>query len=179
MTSASVQTAPVFAPIDAPRFRAIMRRPVSSVVIVATGEKGMRAGCTVTSVCSLSDTPPSIVVCLNNGSAAREAVVRNGCFTVNYLSGGQQEEADLLAGRLGAQGDEKFHTAHWQTGPMDLPCLTNAMAVLVCEVASVVEFGSHSIVCGAISQAASSTGIGPLLYGQGGYITVPARTPSD
>lgn len=174
MNEADDRTARAFAPVDAARFRAIMRGPVSPVVVVATGEAGQRAGCTVTSVCSLSDAPPSVLVCLNSRSAAREAVVRNGRFTVNYLSSGQQEDADLLAGRLDAQGDDKFHAQHWRAGPMGLPCLANAMAVLVCEVASVAEFGSHSIVCGAIGLAATDREAVPLLYGRGRYMAIPA-----
>lgn len=160
-----------FVPVDSDRFRAIMRNPVSSVAIVATGESGNRAGCTVTAVCSLSDSPPSLLVCLNRQSAARHAIVENRRFTVNYLLESQREEADLLAGRLGVQGDGKFSSDRWQVGPDGLPCLRKALAVLVCDLADVTEFGSHSIICGAIRQAMVHTPGRPLLYGQGRYMT--------
>lgn len=163
---------PAFDTVDTARFRAIMRMPVSTVAIVATGARGERAGCTVTSVCSLSDAPPSLLVCLNNQSAARHAVVACGRFTVNYLADCQQGEADRLAGRLGGKGDEKFDSGQWLEGPHGLPCLAGALASIACEVTSVMEFGTHSIVCGTITGAKVNELDGPLLYGQGRYITL-------
>ena len=162
----------VFAPVDAVRFRAIMRNPVSSVAIIATGECGSRAGCTVTAVCSLSDSPPSLLVCLNRQSAARQAIVENQRFTVSYLDESQQEDADLLAGRLGIQGDGKFSSERWQAGPDGLPCLKGAVAVLVCDLANMTEFGSHSILYGAVREAMSQDRSRPLLYGRGRYIAL-------
>ena len=166
-----------FEPVDAARFRAIMRAPVSSVVIVATGAKGRRAGCTVTSVCSLSDSPPSVLVCLNNASAARKAVVENGRFTVNYLLDSHQDEANRLAGRSGDTGDDKFSSDCWLDGVEGLPYLDGALATLVCDVANVLEFGTHSVVCGAISRALVADGSSPLLYGQGQYMRPQPWSP--
>lgn len=171
MMAISGREEPAFAPVDAVRFRDIMRNPVSSVAIVATGESGSRAGCTVTAVCSLSDSPPSLLVCLNRQSTARQAVVENRRFTINYLSESQREDADLLAGRLGAQGEGKFSPERWWAGPDGLPCLRDALAVLVCDLVSVTEFGSHSILCGTICEAMLQEQAKPLLYGQGRYMT--------
>jgi len=162
---------PAFTPVDTARFRTIMRSPVSSVAIVATTEKEGRAGCTVTSVCSLSDTPPSLLVCLNRQSAARQAIVGSRRFTINYLDASQQEEADLLAGRLGVQGEKKFDAERWLDGPDGLPCLRNALAVLDCDLKEVSEFGSHSILCGTIRSAILKNEARPLLYGGGRYLT--------
>lgn len=163
---------PPFIPVDGARFRQIMRNPVSSVAIVATGEEGRRAGCTVTAVCSLSDSPPSLLVCLNRQSFARQAIVTNKRFTINYLAESQREDADHLAGRFGLQGEEKFNADRWQSGPGGLPCLRDALAVLVCDLAHIIEFGSHSILCGTIQQAIFQELNRPLLYGQGRYIMV-------
>lgn len=172
MTANVSQEGSSFAPVDATRFREIMRNPISSVVIVATGEGDNRAGCTVTAVCSLSDTPPSVLVCLNRQSAACHAIVENGRFSVNYLMDGQIEDADRLAGRQGVRGAEKFSPERWQTGPSGVPCLRDALAVLACDLAQVAEFGSHTIICGTIYGAMSRTGVQPLLYGQGRYVAI-------
>ncbi|HEY8336985.1 MAG TPA: flavin reductase family protein [Tardiphaga sp.] len=162
---------PGFVPVDASKFRSIMRNPVSSVAVVATGIGGNRSGCTVTAVCSLSDTPPSLVVCLNRQSTVHRAILESRQFTLNYLTESQQDDADRLAGRSGAHGDGKFMAERWTTGPYDLPCLRNALAVLVCDLANVTEFGSHSILCGTIREAKLQHQARPLLYGQGRYTT--------
>jgi flavin reductase (DIM6/NTAB) family NADH-FMN oxidoreductase RutF len=158
-----------FQPVDASLFRKIMRSPISSVAIVATGAVGNRAGCTVTAVCSLSDSPPSLLVCLNRQTTARSAIVDAGSFTVNYLAEGQQKDADCLAGRSGMQGREKFEEERWQSGPNGLPCLTDALAVAICDVGDVTEFGSHTIICATIREARTNENVRPLLYGQGQY----------
>jgi flavin reductase (DIM6/NTAB) family NADH-FMN oxidoreductase RutF len=158
-----------FQPIDATLFRKIMRGPISSVAIVATCAMGNRAGCTVTAVCSLSDSPPSLLVCLNRTTTARAAVVEVGSFTVNYLAEDQQEDADCLAGRSGLRGAEKFGEERWRAGPEGLPCLGDALAVVVCDVEDVMEFGSHTIICATIREAMTKDNARPLLYGQGQY----------
>ncbi|WP_197434325.1 flavin reductase family protein [Agrobacterium vitis] len=159
----------MFQPINATLFRKIMRSPISSVAIVATGAVGNRAGCTVTAVCSLSDSPPSLLVCLNRQTTARAAIVEAGSFTVNYLAEGQEEDADCLAGRSGFQGDEKFGEERWRNGPHELPCLEDALAVVVCDVENIMEFGSHTIICATIREAVTKENARPLLYGQGQY----------
>lgn len=163
-------TPPAFAPVDIPLFRKLMRSPVSSVAIVATGEVGNRSGCTVTAVCSLSDSPPSLLVCLNRDNAARRAIVEAKSFTVSYLSEGQRDDADRLAGRGGFQGDGKFSGERWQKGPDGLPYLSDALAVMVCDLVQVTEFGSHSIICATIREGAAQDDLRPLLYGQGQYL---------
>lgn len=172
MTATALQEGSEFTPVDAMRFREIMRNPISSVVIVATGEGENRAGCTVTAVCSLSDSPPSVLVCLNRQSSACHAVVENGRFSVNYLMDSQIEDADRLAGRSGVRGAEKFSPERWKTDPSGVPCLRDALAVLICDLAQVAEFGSHTIICGTICGAMSRSGVKPLLYGQGRYVAI-------
>lgn len=169
MTALADSEKSAFQPIDATLFRKIMRSPISSVAIVATGAMGNRAGCTVTAVCSLSDSPPSLLVCLNRQTTARAAVIEAGSFTVNYLAEGQQEEADCLAGRNGLRGHEKFGHERWRNGPDELPCLVEALAVVVCDIEDVMEFGSHTIICATIREAVTNENVRPLLYGQGQY----------
>ena len=171
MTSA-IATEPLFDTVDTVRFRTIMRMPVSTVAIVATGIKDERAGCTVTSVCSLSDAPPSLLVCLNNRSTARNAVISCGRFTVNYLTDCQLDEAERLAGRIGERGDKKFESGKWLEGPYGLPYLEGALANITCDVEGVMEFGTHSIVCGAITGAKVNELDATLLYGRGRYMTL-------
>jgi flavin reductase len=110
-------------------------------------------------------------VCLNRQSVVHRAILENRQFTLNYLTESQQDDADRLAGRLGAQGDGKFTGERWTIGPCDLPCLKNALAVLVCDLSNVTEFGSHSILCGTIREAMVQEHAKPLLYGQGRYMT--------
>ncbi len=61
-------------------FRKAMRHCAGAVALVTVGrEDGGRTGLTATAVCSLSDDPPSLLVCVNRNASAQllPAVVRD------------------------------------------------------------------------------------------------------
>lgn len=65
-------------------------------VITSAGEAGL-AGCTVSAVCSVTDAPPTLIVCINSSSANSVTIRRNGVLCVNVLSADQQQAAERFA----------------------------------------------------------------------------------
>ena len=60
--------------MDAQSFKQAMRHCAGAVALVTVGrEHGSRTGLTVTAVCSLSDDPPSLLVCVNRNASAHPA----------------------------------------------------------------------------------------------------------
>lgn len=153
--------------LNAVSFRQLMRAPASSVVVVATGREEQRSGCTVTAICSLSDEPPSLLVCLNKRSVALASILSHGTFSANYLSAEQSALADIFAGRTGVRGAARFG-ADWACGAHGTPILTQAMAWLECDLVGHHEFGSHDILVGRVLDG-HSTDADPLLYSAGSY----------
>ncbi|MBY6090468.1 flavin reductase family protein [Maritimibacter alkaliphilus] len=149
-------------------FRNVMRAPASSVVVLATGTGQRRAGCTVTAICSLSDAPPSLLVCLNERSSALTAILENGCFSANYLREAHDGIADTFAGRTGLRGNDRFDES-WLQSENGMPVLTDALASFECDVRKVTNFGSHHIVIGRVLAAQSSSAGTPLIYSTGQY----------
>lgn len=152
---------------SAEAFRSLMRSPASSVVVVATGTGSARSGCTVTAICSLSDSPPSVLVCLNRRSSALTAIRENSRFSVNYLAEDQTDVADTFAGRRGLQGAQRFGGLWEQTG-YGLPRLRGALAFLECDLVSATLYGSHEILIGRVLAGAAREA-NPLLYAAGNY----------
>lgn len=149
-------------------FRDVMRAPASSVVVLATGEGQRRAGCTVTAICSLSDAPPSLLVCLNERSSALTAIIENGRFSANYLREAHDSIADTFAGRTGLRGNDRF-SACWRQSDNGVPVLADALASFECDVRKVTKFGSHHIVIGRVLAAQSLAAGTPLIYSTGQY----------
>ena len=149
-------------------FRAAMRTPASSVVIVATGAEGTRAGCTVTAICSLSDSPPSLLVCLNRRTSALAEILANGRFSANYLGDTQSALADVFAGRTGRRGEARFGP-EWVQAETGVPVLKNAAASFECALVQTQRFGSHDILIGRVDACRSLTEHQPLIYAQGSY----------
>ena len=95
--------------IDAQSFKQAMRQCAGAVALVTVGTRpGRRTGLTVTSACSLSDDPPSLLVCVNRNASAHTRIREEGHFVINFLN----EEHALLAltfsGQKGVNGDDRF-----------------------------------------------------------------------
>src|SRR6201993_3712786 len=90
--------------VEATTFREAMSRMGAAVHVVTTAGPAGKTGATATAVCSVSDAPPTLLMCLNRRSQTNPAVVENGVFCVNPLGDGGAEIADVFAGRTGVSG---------------------------------------------------------------------------
>ncbi|MCR0984365.1 flavin reductase [Roseomonas populi] len=123
-----------------------MARLGAAVTIVTTDGKGGRVGITASAVCSVTDTPPTLLVCMNRNSSLNPVVQANGVLCVNVLPGAAQELANTFAGFTGADQVVRFEEGNWTTLATGAPMLEEAVAALDCEVEEVVEKGTHSVV---------------------------------
>src|SRR5690606_34296833 len=80
-------------------------------IITSDGEAGL-AGCTVSAVCSVTDEPPTLIVCINRTSANNEIIRKNGNLCVNVLSGEQKAVATAFATK-GISVDDRLACANW------------------------------------------------------------------
>jgi flavin reductase len=107
-------------PVSRQEFRDAMARLGAAVNIVTTDGAAGRGGITATAVCSVTDDPPTLLVCLNRTSPRSALFLANGVLCVNTLSAGQQavsnafsapsDKADMACRR----GME--HACHWRPG---------------------------------------------------------------
>lgn len=142
-------------------FRKSMSLFPGAVTLITTGKGSDRRGITATAVCSVSDTPPSLLVCVNRKSATCDAISRTGRFSVQLLNELSDDLAMGFAGKL--TGPEKFTLGDWTETAFGQPCLTSALACLSCRVQTESDSGSHRIFIGAIEDAVLAEG-GALVY---------------
>ncbi|QHO78540.1 monooxygenase [Bradyrhizobium sp. CCBAU 051011] len=153
-------------------FRSAMRRLTGGVSVITAGIGWDISGMTVTSVSSLSVDPPALIVSINRESSSWPLVRRYGFFGVNILTSDQIDIAERFTGKDGLKGAERFASAHWTTRVSGVPLLTDALAVIDCEVEDVVERHSHAIVIGRVLDIAVSTRTAALAYWQGRYVAI-------
>ena len=79
-------------------FREAMSCVASAVSVVTTDGASGCAGMTVSSMCSVSDDPPSVLVCLNRVSPVSEIIRTNGTMCVNVLRDNQDYVSAAFAG---------------------------------------------------------------------------------
>lgn len=159
--------------VDADRFREAMRRMASGVSVVTTDGPAGRFGVTVSSMCSLSLEPPSVLACVHHMSPALRAIVENGVFCANVLCFEQSHVSDSFAGRLLQLKDDKFACAEWKALATGAPVLHDALIAFDCKLSREVEFGSHRILMGTVVDLVSREG-SPLIYSDRGYRSVAA-----
>ncbi|MFG3286710.1 flavin reductase family protein [Streptomyces sp. NPDC048111] len=146
------------------RFRAMMSGfPTGVGVVTSTGQDGAPRGMTCSSVCSVTLKPPTLLVCLREGSPTLEAILERGTFAVNLLHEGAQETAELFA----SGNPERFHMVPWeQEADSGGPHLVrDAHTVADCDVSALHRTGDHVTVFGAARLITQRQGALPLLYG--------------
>jgi flavin reductase (DIM6/NTAB) family NADH-FMN oxidoreductase RutF len=155
--------------MDADDYRAIMRHQAGAVSVIACSNAHGRSGLTATAVVSLSDRPPMVLACVNQGAGAHDEIVKANAFSVNILSADQQSMAERFAGKGGLRGEARFPGGEWQHLKTGSPILVDALANLDCELAEQHTFATHSIFVGRVVAGAFRADVKPLLYFRGDY----------
>jgi flavin reductase len=136
--------------VDAAPFREAMSRLGAAVHVITTAGPGGKTGATATAVCSVTDAPPTLLMCLNRRSQTNPVVLENGVFCINTLGAGEAEIADLFAGRTGVMGGDRFSKGEWTTLATASPVLASAVVAFDCRIVEVRSVGSHNVFFGAV-----------------------------
>ncbi|PJE29915.1 flavin reductase [Pseudooceanicola antarcticus] len=129
-------------------FRDGMACLAGAVNIVTTDGPGGRAGLTASAVCSVTDSPPTLLVCINTGSSAAPAFLENDYFCVNTV-GPAHEELAMTFG-AGTPMAERFERAAWYRNVTGAPVLEGAVASFDCQVSHRHVVGTHEVIFGEI-----------------------------
>ena len=138
------------ASVDAPAFREAMARLGAAVHVVTTAGPGGKSGFTATAVCSVSDAPPTLLVCLNRRNHSAPILRENQVFCVNTLGAECETIADIFAGRTGAVRESRFDTGAWTTLKTGAPVLASGLVAFDCRVVEIKAVASHNVIFGAV-----------------------------
>jgi flavin reductase len=158
--------------IDSASFRQAMSRLIGSVhVITTTGEEG-DVGVTATAVCSVSDDPPTVLVCLNKKGWAQRAIERSGVLAISALSAHHRNLANIFAGQQRLDMSERFSFAQWKRLVTGAPLLEGCVTGLDCYVAEVHEVGTHRVFYCRVIAEEKAVETPALIYGERRYGTI-------
>lgn len=146
-------------------FRDAMSRLGAAVNIVTTDGPGGRAGFTATAVCSVTDDPPTLLVCLNRGASVYPVFSANDVLCVNALGAGQQSISGLFGGKTPMA--DRFAAVSWHTGVTGAPVVDDAAVSFDCRVVRRAEVGSHDVLfCEVQSLATHAEAHGLVYFGR-------------
>ncbi len=126
-------------------FRNAMASMAAAVSVVTTNGTAGRSGITATAVCSITDTPPTIMVCINRNSKTNATLKENQYLCVNILSAEQLEIAKHFAGMTEVKMNDRFMLHDWKEGFQQIPVLSGALANLQGKISSMSEMGTHTL----------------------------------
>ena len=133
-------------------FREAMSRWGTAVHVITTDGDAGRCGVTASAVCSVSDAPPTLLVCLNRASETNTIFKENGVLCVNTLAAGAEELAEVFAGRSPVSGGDRFRHGSWTHLATGSPALTEARVAIDCRISQVSEVGTHSVLFGEVAE---------------------------
>lgn len=152
------------APIDRVAYREAMSHFAAAVNLVTTDGPSGRRGVTVTSVCSVSDSPATLLVCLNHASAANVRFVENGVFAVSVLADRNESVARTFAGEGNLESEARFTAGRWATLATGSPVLEDALVAFDCRLIDSRTVATHRVMIGEVVALAKPMPGGSLLY---------------
>jgi flavin reductase len=156
-------------------YRNGMAKLGAAVSIVTTDGPAGKAGFTASAICSVTDTPPTLLVCLNRAASVYDMVSGNGVIAVNTLAPQHQGLASLFGGKTPV--DERFAAANWFRGESGAPLLEGAVVSFDCRVARLTDVGSHSVLFCEVVGVANGTLASGLFYFDRAYCAIGKSTP--
>ena len=146
-----------------------MRRLASGVSIVtAIDPDGKRFAMTASSVTSVSDAPPSLLVCIHKETRISRAMERGSQFCINVLA--QNQQALSVNCSLPETEMSRFNLGDWKVDNRSGLCyLPAAQSVFFCRKQQAVEYGTHVVFIGDITAVKIAGDINPLIYYDGQY----------
>ena len=122
-----------------------MARLGAAVNVLTTLSPDGPFGLTASAVCSVTDQPPTLLLCINRDTDLNEVLKASRFLCVNTLSAAQEELSALFAGLTGVPQPERFAFGEWTTLVTGAPVLEGAVVSFDCQVAQFVEVGTHTV----------------------------------
>jgi cob(II)yrinic acid a,c-diamide reductase len=160
-------------------YRDAMAQFAGAVHVVTTDGSAGRRGVTVIAACSVSDSPPTILVCLNRQSPDNELFVRNGVFALNTLADEQKPIADAFSGLTGISGDDRFALGGWETIATGAPVLKGSLATFDCQLIEAKDIATHRVLFGKVTGLRIGDSVDPLIYHRRAYHNLQARPRTE
>lgn len=129
--------------IEATNFRNAMSLLPTAVNVVTTEGLSGAHGFTASAVCSVTDTPPTLLVCMNTTSRSHGHFMENKILSVNVLGAQHEHISNTFASKLCSE--QRFQQGTWTKLVTGSPVLEDALVSFDCEIEQVQEVGTHSV----------------------------------
>lgn len=142
--------------IEVSDFRNAMALLSTAVSVVTTSGATGRFGFTASSVCSVTDSPPTLLVCMNQSASSHGHFIDNKILAVNVLAPNHQAISQAFSSKLSP--NERFEQGEWTTLKTGSPVLADALVSFDCEIEQLQTVGTHTVMmCRIVAIGRSET----------------------
>lgn len=136
--------------VNSKNFKKAMAFLSSAVSVVTTRGPSGRFGLTASAICSVTDSPPSLLVCINKSSRSHSQFIQNKILAVNVLTADAEAISNAFASNISAE--ERFALAEWDELKTGSPILKNALVSFDCSIEHIQTVGSHDVfICSIVA----------------------------
>lgn len=157
--------------VDAAALRNGMALLAGAVNIVTTNGPGGRQGFTASAVCSVTDSPSTLLVCVRRDSSVGAAFMANRAFCVNTLGPDHNGLAQLFGGKTPVE--TRFAGAQWSTLTTGAPVLEGALVSFDCTTSDFKDVGTHRVIFGTVQAVRAGTATASSVYFNRAFHSVP------
>lgn len=150
------------ASVDPQLFRQGMSNLAAAVHVITTDGEAGQAGFTASAVCSVSDAPPTLLVCLNRSASVFETFKHNQVLCVNTLTSKQKHLSNLFGGKTPMS--ERFAQGTWSNLETLAPVLQDALVSFDCQIVQSMSVGSHDVLICEVKAIQHNSDQDALLY---------------
>ena len=145
-------------------YREAMARLGAAVNVITSDGAGGRCGFTASAVCSVTDTPPTLLVCVNRTNDSYPPLKENRVFCVNTLAGIHESLSTIFAGLTDHEATARFESGSWHTLVTGSPVLTDATVAFDCRMTESVEIGTHTVFFAEVEAIQVGDSLEALIY---------------
>ena len=116
----------------------------AAVNVITTDGPAGQAGFTASAVCSVTDTPPTLLVCLNRSASVFNTFKQNKVLCVNTLAAHQSTLSTIFGGKTPMP--ERFAHGEWSKLLTGSPSLNEALVSFDCEIVQSMSIGQSNDV---------------------------------
>lgn len=149
---------------DQQRYREAMSRLGAAVNIITTTSPEGDLGFTASAVCSVTDSPPTLLVCMNRNAKLNQSFKDSRILCVNVLAPEHEELSPVFASIGDIPMPERFAMAQWLRLKTGSPVLATAAASFDCTIDQITEIGTHSVFFCTVQAINLGTATSGLIY---------------
>src|SRR5689334_22639093 len=146
--------------MDSATFRRLMSRFASGIAIITTRDGERDLGMTVNAFCSVSLSPPLVLVCVDHNASMHDLLLRHPKLGISVMASEHEAHCRRFADKTETH---RFEGVPCRRGESSVMLLEGAMAHLECQLVHHCTAGDHTIFIAQVERGAMREGR-PLVF---------------